>query len=767
MGGRDPKPPSRVRRVTDIAKSSIAKVEGKVKGRAKTETSPAASIKWLSYEESQDRMGSSRSLSVASRLGGQSEESSVQGGEEGDSQAAVSPEAGEKRQTKAAAMPAKDGAKDHAQASPPSPRSEAVSQASSPPAAGAAAPARGPSDGGGGAAVKTRWQKSLGASVKKLDAVDAIKSKGDASRTKRMSGMGGAVQEDLFLACSNSMQSQTDAEYCVRMLSVNRELAKAHGSTGELPLHALCSARSHTQYSVEICRALLKAHGDACKVRWKGPDGNLSLPLHLLCKQALPTEFSAEICHLLLLGYEETTSVPSGGQLPINLVVETHAKLTEHHVTIFRRLVDANKDCVKQKGEDGRTLLHRICLSTPKRRHSENTTECTRLIFEAYRRLVDAEDNQSCKPLHALCMSPHPNEHTVNIGDLLMQNSPDAIQHKDNEGMLAVHYAFKNETLTESSVSLVRKLFEAHPKSSSIADQQGRTCLHFLCASTKLNKCTIDLARQLLLANKAAYETTDKCGRTPLHVLCSSMSEHRKGMEVAEEIFDMLLETDHEALTSTENSGKMPLHLLCEAGFFSTYSVHILEKILHAAEETIMSTDIDGRLPLHLLCESKLHTQLTCDAYRRLVRGRADDRRESNPAAIKMHDGSLPLHNLCSSGHHSMYSLEMFRALVQAYPASVSAFDSCGSNPIHRLCGASGHTDHTEEIFNDLLGALEKIGKHGAELRTLQGWLPLHIICGAGNHTSNTYRIFGRLLKLNEECCLVPSSKEKQVSRAK
>ena len=180
-----------------------------------------------------------------------------------------------------------------------------------------------------------------------------------------------------------------------------------------------------------------------------------------------------------------------------------------------------------------------------------------------------------------------------------------------------------------------------------------------------------------------------------------------------------------------------------------------------------MSTDIDGRLPLHLLCESKLHTQLTCDAYRRLVRGRADDRSESNPAAIKMHDGSLPLHNLCSAGHHSMYSLEMFRALVQAYPASVSAFDSCGSNSIHRLCGASGHTNHTEEIFNDLLGALEKMEKHGAELRTLQGWLPLHIICGAGNHTGNTYRIFGRLLTLNEECCLVPSSKEKQASRAK
>jgi hypothetical protein len=248
----------------------------------------------------------------------------------------------------------------------------------------------------------------------------------------------------------------------------------------------------------------------------------------------------------------------------------------------------------------------------------------------------------------------------------------------------------------------------------------------------------------------------------PLHVLCSTMSEDRKGMEFAEELFDMLVEIDHEALTTADSSGKLPLHLLCEAGFFSNFSILILEKMLHAAEETLMSTDIDGRLPLHLLCESKLHTQLTCDAYRRLVRGQKEDK--SNLAAMRTHEGSLPLHSLCGAGHHSTFSLEIFRALVEAYPASVGVFDSSGQNAIHRLCGASGHTDHTEEIFNDLNSAVEKMGKNGAELQTLQGWLPVHIICGAGHHTSNTYRIFQKLLKLFRSGCLVASSKEKQAS---
>ena len=224
----------------------------------------------------------------------------------------------------------------------------------------------------------------------------------------------------------------------------------------------------------------------------------------------------------------------------------------------------------------------------------------------------------------------------------------------------------------------------------------------------------------------------------------------------------MLLWSDTSALEATDDNGRLPLHLLCEAGFFSVHAIHILEKMLKAAPSTLLSRDIDGRLPLHLLCVSKLHTQLTYDAYRRLVQGLKGDQ-ESNPASIQMHDGSLPLHNLCGAGHHSEYSLQMFRALVQAFPSSISAYDSGGQIALHRLCGASGHTTHTDLIFNELLSALSKIGKVGAELKTLQGVLPLHIICGAGNHTHNTYRIFSELLNVYQGSALVASTKEKEV----
>jgi len=227
----------------------------------------------------------------------------------------------------------------------------------------------------------------------------------------------------------------------------------------------------------------------------------------------------------------------------------------------------------------------------------------------------------------------------------------------------------------------------------------------------------------------------------------------------------MLLSGDPSVLEAQDHNGRLPLHLLCEAGFFSSHSIHILEKMLKAVPSTLLARDTDGRLPLHLLCVSKLHTQLTYDAYKRLVQELTGDHGEhSNPASFQMMDGSLPLHNLCGAGSHSEYSLQMFRAVVQAFPSSISAFDSGGQNALHRLCGASGHTTHTDLIFNELLAALSKIGKSGAELTTMQGILPLHIICGAGSHTHTTYRIFTELLVLFKGSSLVASTKEKEVS---
>ena len=271
----------------------------------------------------------------------------------------------------------------------------------------------------------------------------------------------------------------------------------------------------------------------------------------------------------------------------------------------------------------------------------------------------------------------------------------------------------------------------------------------------------MDCARQIFLSNKSAHEATDKKFQQPLHTLCSAMHQPRSGMQFAEDIYDMLLLHDASGLTLTDMNGRLPLHLLCEAGFFSIHAIHILEKMLKQEDSTIMARDTHGRLPLHLLCESKPHTQLTYDAYRRLVR---EARGEiANAATIQTHDGSLPVHNLCGAGHHSEYSVNMFRALVEAFPTSISALDSSGKIAMHRLCGASGHTDHTEEIFEELLGALKKIGKNGAELRTLQGVLPLHIISGAGHHTANTYRIFTKLLQLFEGSCIVASTMEKQL----
>ena len=321
---------------------------------------------------------------------------------------------------------------------------------------------------------KTSLQMKQVAAISKLTAVSKMQM--SFSSKKNQSVRGSSVLEDLMAACASRDHSQVHAEFCVRMLTANYSLAKTIGPEGHLPLHALCMAQSHTSYSVVICQALLKANPDAVGVRWKAPGvAFASLPLHLICRQHHLTAYSAEICRLLLAGKEDTCLIPSGGQLPISIALEEHSVVSNHHVTIFRRLLEANRDCVKQKDINGATLVHRLCVSSRKRQHSENITECLRLIFEFNKRIVDADDKSSCKPLHALCKSSFPTEQTVAICEMLLHAAPDAIMQRDDTGKLPLHYLCSNHGLTEVSAQLCRMLLELYVKSASAHDGAGET----------------------------------------------------------------------------------------------------------------------------------------------------------------------------------------------------------------------------------------------------------------------------------------------------
>jgi len=327
---------------------------------------------------------------------------------------------------------------------------------------------------------KSAWAK-LGLGKKKLVAASHLTAK---KRTGSMHT--GTVQEDLHRSCQSTAHTQEDAEFCSRILAANRDLASVVGPSGELPLHVLCSAIGHTAHSVEICRALLKAHRGAALVRWKPPESEFqALPIHLLCRHRVPSAHSAEICNLLLSGLEETTNVPCGGVLPISIVVEDHPHVSDHHATMFRQMLQSNKDALKLRDCTGRTIAHRLCLSTKTRKHSENIVECLRFILESNKRSVDVDDNMSCKLLHVLCMSTNPTQYTVAICDMLVQAAPDAVYHKDDEGMLPLHHLLKNKILNESSADMCRKLLEAYPKGASVANKKGYTGKKGLLCSTK------------------------------------------------------------------------------------------------------------------------------------------------------------------------------------------------------------------------------------------------------------------------------------------
>ena len=286
----------------------------------------------------------------------------------------------------------------------------------------------------------------------------------------------GDVQEDFFAACGSNIHTQTDAEFCVRLLHANRELAKGTNPAGMLPLHLLCRAPGHNQYSVEICVALLDAHKEAVVERLQEPGEHEGLlPLHLLCRQHNLTEHSTEICRLILAGHEQTTSVLSKGKHALSIVVEDHSVVSDFHVHIFRRLLEANKECLKHKDSQSRTILHRLCISSQRRLHSENIAECIRLILDVNKRTAEAEDESKCKPIHLVCTSPKPTDHTITILDMLMNVVQESVSAKDQEGLIPLHHVCRNGNLTEVSTRLCRKFLETYPLGARVLDKSGQS----------------------------------------------------------------------------------------------------------------------------------------------------------------------------------------------------------------------------------------------------------------------------------------------------
>ena len=325
--------------------------------------------------------------------------------------------------------------------------------------------------------------KSFGSFGKSFTALSRMAS---AAKVKKQKTVGDDVWGGLYVVLAKDRHTQKDAEFVEKLLSKNPAVASTVSKMGDLPLHVLCKTGSHTEHSVEICRTLLNTNRFAAKERCKVParDKKLpGLPLHFLCAQKSLTEHSCEICRIILAGFEETTSEPCGGKLPIEMVVDDI--ISVHHTLIFKRLLDANEDASKDaifktKNVDQRRLLHRLCLSTPNNPHSEETVEVVRLIVSNFKRSVDLEDSKGCKPIHVLCMSSKPTVCSVQIYDWLVQKSPDSIFHKSENGMIPLHFLFSAANFTDSTTVLSHKLLDSFPKAAHQQDSDGRTGLRLI-----------------------------------------------------------------------------------------------------------------------------------------------------------------------------------------------------------------------------------------------------------------------------------------------
>jgi ankyrin repeat protein len=290
--------------------------------------------------------------------------------------------------------------------------------------------------------------------------------------------------------------------------------------------------------------------------------------------------------------------------------------------------------------------------------HEECYYRCRSSIIMQYIELypeslaVDRADKDGYLPLHRVLSN---RSSSIDIGLMVMEKYPAALQHQANFDGLPLHIECRNQCRS----SIISKCIELYPEALQIMDKEGFLPLHRLMINQSSSN---DDALMMIEKYPAALHHPNKYGSLPLHLEC--YNKYRSS------VMSVCIELYPQALMKETNSRELPLHLLLMKKSSSIEDAFtMIERCTTALEHQTSGAS----LPLHIECETQCRSPFIAKCI------------ELYPEALRKTDeyGCLPLHRLLINMSSSMDDALM---MIEKYPAALQHQNISGYFPLHFEC---------------------------------------------------------------------------------
>ncbi|KAL3938529.1 MAG: hypothetical protein SGBAC_006580 [Bacillariaceae sp.] len=364
------------------------------------------------------------------------------------------------------------------------------------------------------------------------------------------------------------------------------------------------------------------------------------LPL-IVAVQLAPSNIVAALCHL---GPEATGIADEHDRLPLHWACTRDSEDVETN-QVIQILVACNPDALLHRDDCGRTPLHWLLW------HHAPTRQLRIVEFMC--------QNHPSKMLRELEQPVAGDLPRIPNPSKSKEIPPSAIIIPDGQhGALPLHYA----VMQGASREVLKRMIAIYPASVNRMDRKQRTPLAwYLGAGSLLEKSKHISGEKLddndtswwehklstsniqLLATSKVARSVDWMGRTPLHwashFYARGAAAGLTGSYISTKAFQILIDTNIEALTVTDANGRTPLHVLF-ASFFRPKEEACQIKRAQGLLDTHIDLYNGGPEPFNPPTE----------IVELLVRSPDEDTDEENACHIEDEKGYLPLHVALRAG---------------------------------------------------------------------------------------------------------------------
>ena len=464
---------------------------------------------------------------------------------------------------------------------------------------------------------------------------------------------------------------------------------EANDRNSDTPLHIACACSG----SVNLVRYLIQEAG--CNINARGFENRTIL--HRACEKN-----HLEVVKFLITDINcdfEAEDAYSNKPLHIACACSSSAALVRYLI----QKVGCDKNA---RGFENCTILHRAC--------EKNNLEVVKFLITEIKCDLEAEDENSNRPLHIACACPD----SVELVSYLIKVAGCDISARGFQGRTILHMACEMNYL-----EVVKFLVTEIKCDLEAEDRNGDRPLHIACAVSG----SVDLVRYLIQEAGCDINTRGFKGRTILHKACE---KNHLG------VVKFLISEIKCDLEAQDRNNDRPLHIAC--AFFD--SVDLVSYLIKVAGCDINAKGFNGRTILHKACEKNhlgvvkyLITKMKCDLE-------AGDRNSDRPLHIacalsgsmdlvrylinvagcdinaRGFEGRTILHKACEKNH-----LGVVKYLVTVIKCSIEAEDRNGDRPLHIACAVSGSVE--------LVRYLIKVAGCDINARGFKGCTILHKAC--------------------------------------